>query len=75
MANNAVWQVLHFLCILAHIGMLAAGIVTFIVNAVGGSSDMPGGGGDAFRNSMIHSVYPWAVGAIVSYSPNNSTIE
>ena len=71
MANNAVWQVLHFLCILAHIGMVAAGIATFVVNGVG---NVTGGVDDAFRN-YANTVYPWAVGGIVSYSPNNSTIE
>ena len=68
MANNAVWQVLHLLSILAHIGMFAAGLATFVVNGVG---DVAGGSG----NYVNHIAYPWAVAGIVSYSPDNSTFE
>ena len=66
MANNAVWQVLHFLCILAHIGMFAAGLASFLVNGV---SDVTGGG-DEIPDYANHVAYPWAVGGIVSYSSN-----
>lgn len=61
MANNAVWQVLHLLCILAHISMFAAGIATFVVNEFGGRNS------DDFADV----IYPWAVCGIVSYSPKN----
>ena len=68
MANNAVWQVLHFLCILAHIGMIAAGGATFTVNGLGNAF------GDHPPN-VVHVFYPWAVIGIVSYSPHNPTVE
>ena len=71
MANNAVWQVLHFLCILAHIGMFAAGIATFAVNGVGDVT----GGDDEPGDYATHVAYPWAVGGIVSYSLNKSPTE
>ena len=56
MANNTVYQVMHFLCILAHIGMIAAGIVTFVIN-----------GSDSDPSNESHVTYPWAVGGIVSH--------
>lgn len=62
MANSAVWQVLHFLCILAHIGMIAVGAATFVVNAVTNFGDVNGG------DHMTDVIYPWAVGGIVSCS-------
>ena len=71
MANNAIWQVLHFLCILAHVGMFAAGLATFVVNRV---RDVTGGC-DEIPDYANHVAYPWAVAGIVSYSSNNSTIE
>ncbi len=84
MANSTVWQVLHFLCILAHIGLTVAGIATFVVNS---TSDLTGGfeyfndpnGFERASNwaldHFILAVYPWAVAGIVSYSPDNSKIE
>ena len=65
MANNAVWQVFHFLCILAHIGMVAAGMATFVVNSVG---DVTSGDLQS-EDYTTHVAYPWAAGGIVSYSP------
>ena len=57
MANNAVWQTSHFLCIFAHIGMIIVGIVIFVINGEDLEGDM---------NNEAHVMFPWATAGIVS---------
>ena len=84
MVDHDVWQVFHLLSILAHIGMMVAGAVTFVSMGFQSLSTF-----DSIDlvNVDLHSMtkfvptehqspmYSWAVFTIVSYSPDNSRFE
>ena len=70
MANDAVWQVCYFLSILAHISMFVVDVAIFTVNV---NSDVANGDPSS-HDHIVHVVYPWTVGSIVSYGPSNWSI-
>lgn len=74
MANNAVWQVLHLLCIVAHIGMLFTSVAAWVVNSHEEFDEFRHGNIFRHGNMDVNSpkvVYPWRVIPLVSFSFGN----
>lgn len=84
MVDHDVWQVFHLLSILAHIGMMLAGGATFVSMSEKSLSNFDNK--DLLSVNFHRTTkfvlterqsptYPWAVSAMVSYSPDNSRFE
>ena len=62
MANNTTWQVSHFLCIVGHIGLIATGIVTFVIDGFNGKDytavALSGAAGGIVSLVFNHTLWP-----------------